>query len=246
LSIATAITEKSPQTSWVTFTAEKFGGLIRLPSELDEDSIVPLGQFIARYAARNIARAEDHQFWVSTGGASGADGTAKGLTALVVDNSKTTTMTGLASPSEITLAHLRAVRAVPDAAAMRLGAYYMHPSMEQKLSALNTAGDKPYNPTAQIQGTGSQPFMTGPTLDGFPIRWIDNMTAYTTSDTVNAVLVLFGDASFHYLGVRRTPEFATSRDAAFANDEILFRATERMTVGLMAAGAMAGVRAAAA
>src|SRR5437867_6048652 len=54
-----SVGEKSPQTAWVTFTAEKYGGLIRVPSELDADSILSIGQFIARYEARHIARIED-------------------------------------------------------------------------------------------------------------------------------------------------------------------------------------------
>lgn len=241
LSQSTAITEKSPQTEWVTFTPEKFGGLIRIPSELDEDSIVSIGQFVARYAARQMARAEDTQFWVSTGAASGINGTAEGLTKSVQTDSKTTLQTGLGSPSEMTLAHLRAVRSVPDASAIRFGAYYMHPTFEQKLASFNTGGDKPYNPNAQIAGTGAQPFVNGPTLDGFPIRWVDVMPVYTTADALTTVHVLFGDASFNYLGIRGGMRFDTSTEAGFTTDEILVRALQRMTVGKMATGCMAGV-----
>jgi HK97 family phage major capsid protein len=242
LPIATAITEKSPAITFVTFTPEKFGGLIRLPTEIDEDSIVPMGQFLARYAARNMARAEDYNFWCSTGTVGTVNGDVEGLTISTITNSKVTQMASTKTHySDLTLAHLRAVRAVPDAAAMRNGAYYMHPSFEQALATLNTAGDKPYNPQAQIMGTGAQPFTTGPTLDGFPIRWVDVMPAYSSSVNASKVCVLFGDASFQYLGIRRGFQFETSREAAFANDEILIRATERFTIGLMALGSMAGI-----
>lgn len=241
-----SVTEKSPQTAWVTFTPEKFGGLIRLPSEMDEDSIVPIGQFLARYAARQMARAEDTQFWVSTGAGSGINGTAEGLTKSVQTDSKTTTQTSLGSPSEMTLAHLRALRAVPDASAVRNGCYYFHPSFEQKLVTYNSSGDRPYNPNAQIQGSGSQPFVTGPTLDGFPIRWIDVLPVYTTSDALSTVHVLFGDVSFNYLGIRGGMRFDTSTEAGFTTDEILVRALQRMTVGKMATGCVAGLITAAA
>jgi HK97 family phage major capsid protein len=239
------VTEVSPQTEWVTFTAEKFGGLVRIPTELEEDSIVPIGQFIARYAARNIAKAEDHNFFVGTGAASGVNGTVKGLAAsqLSTGNAKHVLMTAKASPSELTLNHLRAVRSVPDAAALRTSAYYLHPSMEQLLASLNTAGDKPYNPNAQLQNPAvSQPFISGPTLDGFPVRWVDVMQAYTTSDTVDTGIALFGDLSFHYLGVRGGIRFDTSMEAGFATDEILIRALERFTTGLMATGSVAVVQ----
>src|SRR6266496_1353622 len=121
----------------------------------------------------------------------------------------------------------------------------MHPSFEQLLSGFNTAGDKPYNPLAQLQGSGAQPFMMGPTLDGFPVRWVDIMPAYSTSANVSKVFMLFGDLSFQYLGVQGRPRFDTSTDAAFATDEILIRAVERFTIGLMAVGAVAGLETAA-
>jgi HK97 family phage major capsid protein len=246
LAQATAITEKSPQTEWVTFTPEKFGGMVRIPSELDADSIVPIGQFIARYAARNIARSEDHNFFVGTGAASGVNGTAKGLTALASDNSKVATMgTGLASPSEISLAKLREARTKVDAAALATAAYYMHPTMEALLASLNAAGDRPYNPQAQIMGTGANPILTGPTLDGFPIRWVDVMQPYVTTDVASTVCVLFGDLSYGYLGVRGGIRFDTSSEAGFTTDEILVRALERFTVQLMATGAVGGVKTAA-
>lgn len=240
------VTEKSPQTEWVTFNAEKFGGLVRLPTELDEDSIVPIGQFLARYAARQMAYVEDYQVFRSTGAGSALNGTAEGLTKNVVTNSKTTASTGLGSPSEFTITHFRTLRTICDAAALRNGAYYLHPSFEQKLSAFNTGGDRPYNPQAQIMGTGANPMTTGPTLDGFPIRWLDVMPVYTTSDALSTVHVLFGDVSFMYLGVRGGFRFDTSTEAGFTTDEILVRALERMTTGLMATGAVGGLITAAA
>jgi HK97 family phage major capsid protein len=234
--ISASITEKSPATAWVTFTAEKFGGLIRLPTEIDEDSIFAMGQFLARYSARNIARAEDHNFFVGTGAASGVNGTAEGLTTNTITNSKVTQMaTTKTKYSDATLTNLRTVRSVVDAAAIGMGAYYAHPSFEQHLSTLNTAGDKPY----QANGLG------GATLDGFPIRWVDIMPAYSTSANVSKVFVLFGDVSFQYLGVRGGVRFDTSKDAGFATDEILVRALERFTIGLMANGAVSGLQTAA-
>lgn len=83
--------------------------------------------------------------------------------------------------------------------------------------------------------------MVGPTLDGFPIRWIDVMPVYSTSDVVSTVHVLFGDARYQYLAPRGAIRFQTSVDAAFETDEILMRAVERFTIGLMATGAMGGL-----
>ena len=230
------VTEKSPQVAWVTFTPEKFGGLVRLPTEMDQDSIVDIGQFVARYAARQIARAEDYNFWVGTGAGSGVNGSVAGLAASTITNSKVVQQASTKTKtSDLTLANARAIRAVVDAPAIAQGAYYCHPSMEQALSGLNTSGDKPY------VAMGAQ----GATLDGFPIRWVDVMPVYSTSAQVSKVYLLFGDASFQYLGVRGGVRFDTSKEAGFTTDEILIRALERFTIGLMATGSMAGLQTAA-
>jgi len=230
------VTEKSPQVGWVTFTPEKFGGLVRLPTEMDEDSVVAIGQFVARYSARQIARAEDSNFFVGTGAGSGVNGSVKGLAVSTIDNSKVVQQgSGKTKTSDLTLANMRAIRAVVDAPAIALGAYYAHPSMEQAFSGLNTAGDKPY------VANGAN----GATLDGFPIRWVDVMPVYSTSAQVSKVYLLFGDVSFQYLGVRGGVRFDTSKEAGFTTDEILIRALERFTIGLMATGAVAGLETAA-
>ncbi len=241
LAQSVTVTEKSPQIEWVTFTPEKFGGLVRMPNELDADSIVPLGRFIAEYAARQIAYVEDWNFWRSTGAASGVNGTAEGLTKSVATDSKTTVSGLLGSPSEFTVTHFRTLRGVCDAGALRRGAYYLHPSFEALLATFNVSGNSPFNPAAQISGSGANPMEITPTLDGYPVRWIDVMPVYTTSDALSTVHVLFGDASFNYLGVRGQLRFDTSMEAAFTTDEILVRAMERFTIGKMATASMAGL-----
>lgn len=243
IAMSATVTEKSPTIVFVTFTAEKYGGLVRVPSEIDEDSVVAIGQFIARYAARQIAREEDLVFWTGNGT---TDGDPEGLTVSTITNSKVTQMAATKTHySDATLANLRTLRSVPDAAALRTAAYYMHPTFEQHLAGLNTAGDKPYNPQAQIMGSNANPMTIGPTLDGFPIRWIDIMPAFSTGVNVSKVFILFGDASFQYLGVRGGIRFDTSTEAGFTTDEILIRALERFTIGLMALGAVAGLQTAA-
>jgi HK97 family phage major capsid protein len=228
-----AVAEKSPQTAWVTFNAEKYGGLIRVPSELDADSIVAIGQFIARYAARQMARIEDVVFFTNDGSTFGA---VEGLTKSTITNAKVTQMAATKTHyNDATLANFRTIRAVVDAAAIAMGSYYMHPSFEQHLAGLNTAGDKPY------QANAAQ----GATLDGFPIRWVDVLPAYSTAANVSKVFILFGDVSFQYLGVRGGVRFDTSVDAAFVTDEILIRALERFTIGMMAVGAVSGLQTAA-
>lgn len=226
------VTEKSPQTEWVTFTAEKFGGLVRLPSEIEEDSIVAMGQFLARYGARQMAYIEDYNFFRSTGAGSAANGTAEGLTKSVVTDSKTVALASTkVKNSDVTLAKMRELRTIVDAAALGMSAYYLHPTFEQALAGMNASGDKPYIANG-IQGAS---------LDGFPIRWVDAMPAYSTSNAASQVFALFGDVSYNYLGVRGGMRADTSREAGFTTDEILVRFLERFTIGKMATGAVGGL-----
>lgn len=227
-----SVGEKVPQVAWVTFTAEKFGGIVRLPSEIDDDSVVAMGQFVARYASRQMAYVEDYQLFRSTGGASGINGTAKGLTATVVDDSKTVALASTKTKySDLTLAKARELRQAVDAAALGMSAYYFHPSFEQLFSSFNTSGDKPYIANG----------INGASLDGFPIRWIDVLPAYSSSNNASTVFGLFGDVSYAYLGVRGAMRFDVSKDVYFATDEVGIRALERLTTGKMAAGAVAGI-----
>lgn len=231
LAIATAIAEKSPQTEWVTFAPDKFGGLIRIPTEIDDDSIVALGQFVARYAAREMAKVEDTLVFL--GDATGGFTEIEGLDDEVVDDSNVVQMaTGTTNNAAVSLANLRAMRALVASPALAMGAYYFHPSFEQRFSALNASGDKPYEANAA----------RGATLDGFPIRWCDVLPPYSASADAAAVFGYFGDLSYRYLGVRGGFRFDTSREAAFATDEVLIRAVERLDARTMADDAISGVQ----
>jgi HK97 family phage major capsid protein len=234
------VTEKSPQFAFVTLTAEKFGGLVRMPSEIDEDSIVAMGQFLARYAARGIARAEDTQVFTSTGGGSGVNGTGPGLLAAAVTDSCDyslggTTSGGKTAISQAVIADFRNLRSTSTLSGIVLknAKYYMHPTFEALLVSFNTSATvQPYQ-----RATAGSPA----TFDGFPIEWVSVMPVFTSSASVSTAYVLFGDASYQYLGIRNGIRFDTSKEAGFTTDEILVRALERMTVGLMASKAVAAL-----
>jgi len=234
------VTEKSPQIAFVTFTAEKFGGLIRLPEEIDEDSIVSMGQFLARYTARNIARIEDTQVFTSTGADSGINGAGPGILQAAVTDSCTyvlggATNSGKTAISQATLADFRNLRGLSTLSGVVFNnaSYFMHRTFEALLVSFNTSATvQPYQ-----RGTATSPA----TLDGFPIQWINVMPVLTSSAVVTTPYVAFGDVSYQYLGLRNGVRFDTSRDAAFTTDEILVRALERLTVGYMASKAVAAL-----
>jgi HK97 family phage major capsid protein len=218
------VPEKSPQVSFVTFTAEKSGGIVRIPSEIDADSIVAVGQFVARYGAREMARWEDTWGFLADGSGtydakSGVCKTADTLTykvQLTVGNTK---------PTNIALADFRTLRSKIDQAAYNNAAYYMNRTMEALLVSFNTSATvTPYIANGP----------NGPTLDGFPIRWVGVMPVYENVAHLSQYQAVFGDLSYWYLGERGSMRVDVSNDIYFATDEVGVRFLERFDPELMA------------
>src|SRR5206468_2464873 len=124
--------------------------------------------------------------------------------------------------SDATLADFRALRNASTLSGIVLprAKYYMHPTYEALLVTFNTSAT--VTPYQRANGTSPA------TLDGFEIVWINVLPAFSTSAAVGVVPVLFGDATYQYLALRGGIRFDTSREAAFATDEILIRALERL------------------
>ncbi len=234
IAMSAAISQKSPQFEFVTFNAEKWGGMIVIPTEISEDGGVALGQFIARYAARQIARIEDTVFFAADG--TGTYDSLEGLTTSVVTDSKVVELASTKTKySDVTMAKFRELRSIVDSPVLGSGKYYLHPTFEQVLASFNTAGDKPYLANG----------IKGASFDGFGIEWVDVLPAYSASTNAAKVFALFGDLSYQYLGVRGPIRFDMSDIPGFANDQLYVRSLERFTIGKMAAGAVGGLKTAA-
>jgi HK97 family phage major capsid protein len=224
LSMSASVSEKSPQVQFVTFTAEKSGGIVRIPSEIDADSIVSVGQFVARYGAREMAKWEDTWGFLADGSGtydskSGVCKTADTLTF------KIQLLAGNGKPSNLTLQNFRDIRAKIDQAAYNNAAYYLNRTMEALLVTFNTSATvTPY--------IASGP--NGPTLDGFPIRWVGVMPVYDQTNHFNQYQAVFGDLSYWYLGERGSMRVDVSNDIYFATDEVGIRFLERFDPELMA------------
>ncbi len=213
--------EKVPQFAWATFTPQKVGALVRIPSEIEEDTLVALGNFLARYIAREGARFEDNVLFnaANTGLYTGYTGCLKYADTA---SKKVQLVTTKTHPNDIAIADLRNLRTQIDYAAIGGAAYYMHPTMEVLLNQLNANVnfDKPYVPMGP----------NGPTFDGFPVRWVGVMPVYDTAVHLSQYQVGFGDLSYWYFGERRGLDVQTSNEVFFATDEIGVRALERFDV----------------
>jgi len=223
INISGAVTEKVPQSEFITFTPGKAGGIVRIPSEIEEDSIFDLGQFVARYIAREMAYWEDTCLFLGDGSATYNNISGVGAQA-TTDSTKLQLAATNSSSDKITLANMRAIRALPTGAVLKTAKYYAHPTMDTLLVSFNTSATVvPY--VRMPDGSA--------TFDGFPIVWVPIMPVYSTSATLNAYQVYFGDLSWWYFGVRRAMDVQTSRDVYFATDEVGVRALERFDIHLM-------------
>ena len=221
--VSAAVTEKVPQTEWVTFTPGKCGGIVRIPSEIEADSIVAVGQFVARYIAREMSKLEDNCLFIGDG--TGTYNSIAGIGLQSTNDSVTLQLTATNSSSDkITLANMRTLRTKCTGAVLQNGKYYAHPTMDALFVSFNTSATVvPY----QRMPDGSA------TFDGFPIVWVNTMPVYSTSATLNAYQIHFGDLSWWYFGERMTMAVETSRDVYFATDEIGIRALERIDIHQM-------------
>ena len=128
------------------------------------------------------------------------------------------------SADKITLANCRTLRAKITGAVLKTAKYYAHPTMDALFVTLNTSATVvPY--VRKPDGTA--------TLDGFEIVWVNAMPVYSTSATVSAYQIYFGDLSWWYFGERMAMNVETSRDVYFATDEIGIRALERIDIHCM-------------
>lgn len=239
------VTERKVAAELVTFTANKAGGLIRIPTELEEDTFIPIGQFLARYIARQLAKLEDKTLFLGDGTATYASITGVGPYCAANVAYLQQLGAGKTKPTDATINDFRAMRGKVNPAVLfnmaangkTAAAYYMSTTMEALLVTFNTIGQ----PLIYRPQQGDQPA----TLDGFPIHWIGVSQPYATTAAPAAFLAFFGDLSYWYLGERGAPRVEVSREVFFATDELAMRALERIDVEAMAIDAMTALQTAA-
>lgn len=242
IAMSASIAEKSPQIEFASLESHKIGGIVRVPREIDEQSIVPMGQFLARYGAVEFARAEDT--WAFLADGSGTYESVKGITKIATDNSKNVQLASTKTkPSDATLADFRAMRLKVNAGALHLSPrYYMHSTWESRLRDFNTDADRfafvPNRPSTTDA-------IGGPTLDGYPIIWTDVLEPYGTAAAASKYLAVFGVLEYWWFGEHGSPRMDHSADVYFATDELATRFLEEIDFDYQDVGATASLQTAA-
>jgi len=237
IAMSAPIAEKNVKFGNASLESHKGGGLIRIPREIDEQGIIPLGQMLARYAARKFAKVEDTLGFLG-------DGTApydsiKGVCQIAVDNNKLVQLGATkTAPSDATLANLRALRQKVATPVIGSGVYYLHNTWESRLRDFNTVSA----PNVYVQ--------VGPraraTLDGYDIVWTEVMQPYITDAAASTYIAVFGDLSYWWMGEHGQPRTDFSTDVFFTTDELAIRWLEEIDFDYMAVDAAAVLKTAAA
>jgi HK97 family phage major capsid protein len=231
ITMSTLFTEKSPTVTFASLESHKIGGIVRLPREIDEQSIVAMGQFLARYGAVEFARAEDTWGFLADG--SGTYEQVKGIIQIARDNNKVLALAATKTkPSDATLDDFRALRTKVNKAALngRISAYYLDSTWETRLPAFRTAAEPNIY---QRLPDGSA------ILDGYPIVWTDVLPPFGTAAAADQPLAVFGALSFWWMGEHGAPRIDTSEHVWFANDQLAVRFIEEIDFDYAAVDATA-------
>ena len=231
------IAEGSPGITFAALESHKIGGLVRVPREIEEQSIVPMGQFLARYGAVEFARAEDKWGFLADGSATYEQ--VKGVVQVCTDNGKTTVLGATkTAPSDAVLADFRTMRLNVATPVLGTGRYYLNATWEQRLRQFKTQADPLiYNQ----QGPNGRP-----TLDGYDVVWTEVLQAYGTTAAAGTTLAVFGDLSYWWMGEHLSPRMDTSDQVFFVNDQLAVRFIEEIDFDYMDTAAASALQTAAA
>jgi len=218
IAMSGAFTEKKPTFEFASLESHKIGGYVLMPRELEEQSVVNMGQFLARYGAVEFARAEDTWGFL-------ADGTAtyesvSGVCKVAETGSKIVTLGATkTSPSDATLQNFRALRRLVNSTARKAGKYYLNHTWETRLREFNTEAD-PFIFMYRPDGSA--------TLDGHEIVWVEVLQEYTEAAAAATYFAVFGDLQWWWFGERGSPRVDQSEHVAFLNDQLAVRFMEEI------------------
>ena len=222
----TAITPSDPTSNQVTLTAKKVTGAVTIASELLQDSVVSIADWIAAELGLTLANAIEAAAW------SGNPASAPGVAGLV------TTHTGglLASsgatyaaslvtaagdtPDEVTKANLLAMMGLVPQHSVAGAKWYCSPYFfATAMQALDLAQG---GSVGLSQGMGL-------TFLGKPVVLTDRLPS--GADSSGVIMCLYGNmANSSYYGIRRQIEIASSDQVNFLSDQTVIRATARVAI----------------
>ncbi len=222
----TAITASDPTMNQVSLTAKKVTGAVVVASELLQDSIVSIADFIATELGLSLANAVEAAAWSGNpSNAPAVAGLVTSHTGGLLASSGATYAASLVTaagdtPDEVTKANLLAMMAAVPQHSRQGAKWFCSPfffaTCMQALD-LNQGGS-----VGLSQGMGL-------TFLGSPVVLTDRLPS--GADSTGAVMALYGNmANSSYYGVRQSIEIASSDQVNFLSDQTVIRAVARVAI----------------
>ena len=222
----TAITPSDPTSNQVTLTAKKVTGAVTIASELLQDSVVSIADWIAAELGLTLANAIEAAAW--SGNPSNAPGVAGIVTTHtggLLASSGATYAASLVTaagdtPDEVTKANLLAMMGLVPQHSVANAKWYCSPYFfATAMQALDLAQG---GSVGLSQGMGL-------TFLGKPVVLTDRLPS--GADSSGVIMCLYGDMmNSSYYGVRRQIEIASSDQVNFLSDQTVIRATARVAI----------------
>ncbi len=210
---AAAITESDVTFGQVQLTAKKLAALVKMSTEITEDSVLSMLDVVVDSIAYSIALEEDKNLF---------NGVAGGVNASGIAGDASVDDTNVASVAALALTDLtECASGIGNPVVGAVNEWYMSPVVfhSQVRDLLNAAGG---NAVADIEN-GQRPLLLG-----YPVNLVSCLPAAPASGELVAA---FGDLRIGaYFGDRRALNFKTLNELYMENDQIGVVATERIDI----------------
>ena len=210
---AAAITESDVTFGQVQLSAKKLAALVKMSTEITEDSVLSMLDVVVDSIAYNIALEEDKNLF---------NGVAGGVNASGIAGDASVDDTNVASVAALALTDLtECASGIGNPVVGAVNEWYMSPVVfhSQVRDLLNAAGG---NAVADIEN-GQRPLLLG-----YPVNLVSCLPAAPASGELVAA---FGDLRIGaYFGDRRALNFKTLNELYMENDQIGVVATERIDI----------------
>ena len=207
----------------VKLDAKKLGALTQVSSELNEDTIVALGELITSELSLAFATAEDEAGFNGTGAS--ATGGIVGLKGALQAGSIQDAASGNDSALTLDLADFEAaVGKLPQFAGI-MPKWYVHSAVYWASMArlMDAAGGN------NVQDLGNGPVRS---FLGYPVQFVQVMPS-TTGTLASTIVAYFGDLNMaSTMGLTRGMQIATDSSVYFTEDAIAIRGTERYDINV--------------
>lgn len=218
----TEITDSNPTLNNIELTVKKLAALVRMSSEVNEDTVISLADFITTEMAYAFADKEDLAGF--NGDGTSTYGGIVGLKNALAAGSEYEAIAGNTAFSTLDMADFESMVGKLPMYALQNAKWFISragwaASMQRLLDAAggNNMGNL---------GAGA-----GPMFLGFPVVWSQVMNSTLTAQTSTEGLCYFGDPRQTIkFGSRRGMSIATTTDRYFETDEIGIKATERVDI----------------